>query len=216
MNPIQSLHRAMMLTAATAGLFVAMPAAANITYVSTRTLSDDVSTGCCAPVTVQLSLTTDGTLGAIGATNLLNWSITLTNAGGSALLDPTNSTFEQYYGGKLMATASDISFNFSSGSSVTDPNYSGTVLWRTDPTKPNYSYYCVQCQSDLTAREFGYINSQSSAAAQNQSGLTVLASVPAVAGVPEPATWGLMILGFGAIGGAMRARRPVRLARAGA
>jgi hypothetical protein len=28
------------------------------------------------------------------------------------------------------------------------------------------------------------------------------------AGVPEPATWAMMILGFGVIGGAMRARRP--------
>ena len=34
---------------------------------------------------------------------------------------------------------------------------------------------------------------------------TVTTSV--VGMVPEPATWGLMILGFGAVGGAMRARR---------
>ena len=32
-------------------------------------------------------------------------------------------------------------------------------------------------------------------------------SVTAAAAVPEPATWGLMILGFGAVGGAMRSRR---------
>ncbi len=31
----------------------------------------------------------------------------------------------------------------------------------------------------------------------------------ALAGVPEPATWALMILGFGAVGGAMRRRRAV-------
>lgn len=31
----------------------------------------------------------------------------------------------------------------------------------------------------------------------------------AFAGVPEPATWGMLILGFGAIGGAMRRRRNV-------
>ncbi|MES2753738.1 MAG: PEPxxWA-CTERM sorting domain-containing protein [Pseudomonadota bacterium] len=30
---------------------------------------------------------------------------------------------------------------------------------------------------------------------------------PAVAAVPEPATWGLMILGFGAVGGVLRRRR---------
>lgn len=33
-----------------------------------------------------------------------------------------------------------------------------------------------------------------------------------VAGVPEPATWALMILGFGAVGGAMRRRSAVRTA----
>ncbi len=32
-----------------------------------------------------------------------------------------------------------------------------------------------------------------------------------LAGVPEPATWGLMILGFGVIGGAMRSRRRERV-----
>ncbi len=30
----------------------------------------------------------------------------------------------------------------------------------------------------------------------------------AIGGIPEPATWAMMILGFGMIGGAMRARRP--------
>ncbi|MBN8846508.1 MULTISPECIES: FxDxF family PEP-CTERM protein [unclassified Sphingomonas] len=30
---------------------------------------------------------------------------------------------------------------------------------------------------------------------------------PSAGGVPEPATWGLMILGFGAVGGAMRYRQ---------
>ncbi|WEK44717.1 MAG: choice-of-anchor C family protein [Candidatus Sphingomonas colombiensis] len=34
------------------------------------------------------------------------------------------------------------------------------------------------------------------------------------AGVPEPATWGLMILGFGAVGGAMRRRNTARAALA--
>jgi hypothetical protein len=30
-------------------------------------------------------------------------------------------------------------------------------------------------------------------------------------GVPEPATWGLMILGFGLVGGAMRRRQTISL-----
>ncbi len=36
----------------------------------------------------------------------------------------------------------------------------------------------------------------------------------AVSGVPEPASWAMMIGGFGIVGGSMRARRSVKLARA--
>ena len=35
----------------------------------------------------------------------------------------------------------------------------------------------------------------------------VISFTPIAAGVPEPATWGLMILGFGAVAGAMRYKR---------
>ncbi len=37
-------------------------------------------------------------------------------------------------------------------------------------------------------------------------------AVEAVNAVPEPATWAMMVLGFGAVGGALRARRKVRVA----
>lgn len=42
-------------------------------------------------------------------------------------------------------------------------------------------------------------------AGSNQDSFTV--NILAAAGVPEPATWGMMIAGFGMIGGAMRRRR---------
>jgi hypothetical protein len=43
--------------------------------------------------------------------------------------------------------------------------------------------------------------------------VTINGTVAAVASaVPEPATWGLMILGFGVVGGAMRRRQTVRVA----
>ncbi len=56
------------------------------------------------------------------------------------------------------------------------------------------------------AQLFGYITDTSATPAY-------LTLTTAVAGVPEPATWGLMILGFGAIGGAMRSRRRVAAGR---
>jgi hypothetical protein len=47
------------------------------------------------------------------------------------------------------------------------------------------------------------------------SGLRVTASDAVVAGVPEPATWAMMLMGFGAIGIAMRFRRRRPLVEAG-
>lgn len=42
--------------------------------------------------------------------------------------------------------------------------------------------------------------------------LTIRAGVAQVAAVPEPGTWALLILGFGAVGGAMRRRKSAALA----
>lgn len=49
----------------------------------------------------------------------------------------------------------------------------------------------------------------------NQHAVSNFTLRPGAAAVPEPATWALMIVGLGAAGGALRARRPVaRLRRA--
>ena len=50
----------------------------------------------------------------------------------------------------------------------------------------------------------------------NEPGFFYLDDVSAVAAIPEPATWGLMIVGVGAVGGTLRRRRAtVRVAFAG-
>jgi hypothetical protein len=43
----------------------------------------------------------------------------------------------------------------------------------------------------------------------NQAGFVGASYTNAVAGVPEPATWAMMLVGFGAIGGALRRRQKV-------
>ena len=42
--------------------------------------------------------------------------------------------------------------------------------------------------------------------AASGNNLAVISMAPTVAGVPEPATWAMLILGFGVVGGAMRRR----------
>lgn len=49
----------------------------------------------------------------------------------------------------------------------------------------------------------------------SQTGMEQLGTMTLNGGVPEPATWGLMMLGFGGIGAAMRASRKVAVAVAG-
>ena len=41
----------------------------------------------------------------------------------------------------------------------------------------------------------------------NSGSLTMQVSGPTAAGVPEPATWAIMLAGFGGLGVAMRSRR---------
>ena len=47
----------------------------------------------------------------------------------------------------------------------------------------------------------------------NNVSVTLIRAAPATGGVPEPASWALMILGFGGVGASLR-RRSVRQVRA--
>lgn len=55
-----------------------------------------------------------------------------------------------------------------------------------------------------TAYSVGFAGSDNQIAFDN---ITIGSVIPGGGGVPEPATWALMIMGFGAVGGAMRVRR---------
>ena len=69
-----------------------------------------------------------------------------------------------------------------------------------------------QCQPDLTNVFYIGYDDQITGADDNHDDLIIRATVsPAV---PEPATWAMMLLGFGAAGFAMRRRRAPVLAQA--
>lgn len=62
-------------------------------------------------------------------------------------------------------------------------------------------------QTGLSSRLVSFFPEASSGRADNYSLATRFVSVPSVAAVPEPASWAMMLLGFGFVGGALRSAR---------
>jgi hypothetical protein len=70
-----------------------------------------------------------------------------------------------------------------------------------------------------SSASFSYVRLTDDTAKGDQSGPTVGADIDAIgaistrvtSGVPEPATWALMLVGFGAVGASLRSRRRARL-----
>lgn len=187
--------------AAIAAIVLAMPVSAHaLTYLGNRS----IGLGSAA-----LSITTDGTLGILGLSNIVGWTIGL-DGGAFTLFGPDgaqNSRLRSGGGAALFATATDITFDF--GFNV---NARSFIIFDTPDSEPLKKFYCVQTgQGCLGDGVSGEADSSSGTAFQftPRSGVVVLASVATTGnGVPEPAAWALMIAGFGIVGGAMRKRRP--------
>lgn len=69
----------------------------------------------------------------------------------------------------------------------------------------------VGSYSNISTIYFGYDDQQFSGDDDNHDDLVMYATVRALPPVPEPATWAMMISGFGAVGAAMRRRGAKRL-----
>jgi hypothetical protein len=184
------------LILALAASLVALSAQAT-TYVS----SHAVGTG-----SVQLSITTDDTLGVLEEDNIVDWTISMTNLGTTfTLLGPAsgdNSRIE-IDGNAFKATATDLTFDFSAAGAL--------VLFQS--TGLGRELYCLQgaaaCFDNGGGAEFvspvaGFTGSARVARIGEQG-------VAAVA-VPEPASWGLMLVGFAGLGALLRARRSAAVA----
>lgn len=172
--------------------FVAVSADA-ITYTASR----PVGTG-----TVDLSITTDGTLGVLTNANLVGWSITVTEGADSFTLVPGNSA--SLMGAGVSATSTDLSFDFGSGD-----------LWliQTPTFGSGDPFWCVQSDGcfDFSGPAEGILprfSNFNSYVRQPYSGVQVIAS----AVIPEPASWAMLIAGFGLVGTGLRRGR--RLATA--
>lgn len=192
--------------AAMAGATVmASPSAATV-YVAVRTVGASTAT---------LSLTTDGTIGALKSGNILFFSVTVAGQGATeTMTNPPGGTNAGIYVNDVIASATQLTFDFDRPGAnrglIISPDNQGST--------PENSYWGFEGPDgglvNLYSDEFIIFPGLPPVHAA-RTGVQVIASTETIVqgAVPEPATWAMMIAGFGMIGGSIRRRRAiVRLA----
>jgi hypothetical protein len=144
----------------------------------------------------NLSVTTDNTIGTLASSNVLGWNILVSDGTNNFTLTQLNSALGMG-GANLTATATDLLFNFSSG---------GYALFQNPTTSSGGPFFCWQGNGcfDFGGGGTGLspVGCCSSFQVTRFEGTQIVASVTGA--VPEPATWAMMLLGFGGIGMALR------------
>ena len=171
------------------------------TYIGNRT----IGTG-----SVNLSITTDGTLGVINSANIVDYSIDLLNLDSSFSLNQANSDVF-INGTAFTATTTDLLFNFGSN---------GFALFQAPGIGSGETFYCLQggstgCFDFAGPGEGVEANGDYVFPRASGSGVQSIATA-SMGAVPEPTTWILMLLGMAGIGFSMRrkANQTVRVAYA--
>lgn len=146
---------------------------------------------------VVFTIDTDDTLGVLGADNILDWKVAVTNNGQTAKFDANSDGARLFISGSaLTATTGGLFFNFSAPGS----NYAAFVSGFRES-------YCVQSNGcfDQNGPE------EIAVAGQFVTNFQVVprSGEQQIAAIPEPATWALMLIGFGGAGAAIRSRRKV-------
>jgi len=161
-----------------ATLFGAGPVAANIVYM----VDEPIGVGG-----VIGTITTDGATGVLSASDILAWNLTLNGDGASyTISSPSSSVL--VVGSDVVATPTKITFDFSG-------NDSGYLLFQ--ETLFSGMHYWCSATSLGTCLQGKTVTPQS---IFDSTHINEAASgVQTIAFVPEPSTWMLMGLGFGAL-----------------
>jgi hypothetical protein len=200
------------------GVAFALPMAAQATtYVGTRDVNG---------ATVDLSITTDGTIGDLTDPNITAFNVKITDGAGTADITNANGEIQisnDYVLSDLVASPTSLTFT---GSDCLGPYCQGgdNVLFQKGSIGAGGAFYCLQANacydytyegegvSSQTASlpVSGYDTAGAAASEQvSQSGSFVVAN--AVSAVPEPTTWALMLAGIGLLGCALRRKRSTGL-----
>lgn len=185
----------------------------------TTTLSNYADTGTVGTVPWGGQFTVDAATSGVGGLNVFSISgaalassntFTIDLAPGQTVLINVDGSADSMTGGLNIVggDASQVLWNFSDATTLSFANIAllGSVL------APNANYLggWGQLDGELIVKSF----SDTYGATQINSGYNLVGDLmnPPTTGVPEPAAWALMILGFGAMGAMLRRRR--RLAAA--
>lgn len=181
-----------LLACGSALAFAAVPASAAV-YVVSQSGGGVSATG---------TITTDGTLGSLGNANVIDWQFNLNDGSGTFSLNGSANSQRSISGSGLTATATGLFFDFSGA---------GFALFQNPSIGSGVNFICFAgnnvCgggtnRTSITVSNFG--------GGFAQQGVQQIGRLDGQGAVPEPATWALMMLGFGGIGYAMRRRASVK------
>ena len=147
------------------------------------------------------TVTTDDTIGSLTSANLVDWTLFIgTGADQYLSLTPGDSQF--FAGGQsLVASPANLTFDFSNP----DASYFGFSLI----AAPDAAICVVSGPASCYGETNGvYVGVGENYVFVPQTGVQFIGTAAAGA-VPETATWGMMIAGFGMIGAAARRRKTV-------
>ncbi|MEA3080045.1 MAG: hypothetical protein QOF05_1453 [Sphingomonadales bacterium] len=186
MSKAKSYRGALTTIAGTAlSLFLSSQALAATTFTGTR------NTGARTAI---YSITTDDTIGAIGTSQITSWTMSISDG---AATDSFSSVGGEmlFSGSSLWSTGTDLLFDYDAVgfiyASFYSPSHGSALVIQAGD---GYHEDLIRLAGSWSGWEIG-----------DETGLQSIASIPTGA-VPEPGTWAMMIVGFGAIGFAMRRR----------
>ena len=165
------------------------------TYIANRTIGNG---------SANISITTDGTIGTLGTANILDWTIVLTQGADSFTLKGPASGANSVVlvqGSALSATNTGLAFDFSGAQN-------SLFIIQAPSLGSAQTFWCVEvsgCAGGASTEDLLAGPNFGDRTYQSYSGVQVIASLSSA--VPEPATWAMMIIGFGAVGSMVRTSR---------